>query len=108
MSRAPVRRASPAIALSGVFLALLVASCATIRPPVATLAVRCNVPEASVVIDDIPLGPAARWAPPGQPIPPGFHRIEVRHPSYYSHYAEVQLSAGGSSAIAIDLHPLLD
>jgi hypothetical protein len=28
-------------------------------------------------------------------IQPGFHRIEIRHPSYFSHYEEIQLSDGG-------------
>jgi hypothetical protein len=85
-----------------------VSGCATVRPPSATLAVRCNVPDASLVVDDTPVGQTAAWAPPGHPLPAGFHRLEIRHPSYYSHYAEVTLAPGASASLSIDLHPLLD
>ena len=87
---------------------MLLSSCATVRPPAATLALRCNVPDASVVIDDAPVGPAATWVPPGRSLSPGFHRIEIRHPSHYSHYAEVTLAPGAASALSVELHPLLE
>jgi hypothetical protein len=90
-------------------LALIAGGCATVhRPPSATLAVRCNVGDASLVVDDTPVGQTAAWAPPGHPLPAGFHRIEIRHPSYYSHYAEVTLPPGGTQSLSIQLHPLLE
>jgi hypothetical protein len=90
-------------------LALALAGCATARPhPSGTLALTCNVPDASLVIDDLPVGQAAAWKPPGHPLPAGFHRVEVRHPSYYSSYAEVTLAPGGAAALVVVLHPLLE
>jgi hypothetical protein len=89
-------------------LATLVSACATFGRPAGTLQVQCNVPDALVIIDDVVVGRASEWAPPGKQIRPGFHRIEIRHPSYFSQYAEIELSDGGGQAIKAELHPLLD
>ena len=98
-----MRRRAPTVAVWA-----LLASCATLSGPRPNFAVRCNVPEASVLIDDVLIGPASEWAPPGRTIRPGRHRVEIRHPSYFSHYAEVQVTEGGQALVSADLHPLLD
>jgi hypothetical protein len=70
--------------------------CATAPPrPRATLTVTCNVPDASVWIDDGFAGTVSAWAK-GAPMPTGFHRIEVRHPAHFSFFAEVNPRAGES------------
>jgi hypothetical protein len=91
-----------------VFVAALAAACATLGRPTANLAVRCDVAEASVLVDDVLIGPVSEWAPPGHAIRPGSHRIEIRHPGYFSHYAEFHVVEGGQTLVAADLHPLLD
>jgi hypothetical protein len=91
-----------------VFALVALSSCATFGRPAGTFEVQCNVPDAVVLIDDVLVGRASEWAPPGHQIRPGFHRIEVRHPGYFSHYAEIQLSDGGGALVKADLHPLLD
>jgi hypothetical protein len=87
---------------------LALGACATLRRPTASFAVRCNVPEAAVLVDDVLVGRASEWAPPGRPIRPGFHRVELRHPGYFSHYSEVDLPTGGQATVSAELHPLLD
>jgi hypothetical protein len=89
-------------------VASLLAACATFSGPTGRFSVRCNVPEASVLVDDVLLGPASEWAPPGRPIRPGFHRVEIRHPGYFSHFAEIEMTDGGRAVVAANLHPLLD
>jgi hypothetical protein len=87
---------------------LLLVACATVGRPAGTFQVECNVPDASVIIDDVMVGRASEWAPPGRQIRPGFHRIEVRHPGYFSHYAEIDLRDGAGTVLKVDLRPLLD
>ena len=86
----------------------LLAACATGRPATVTLAVRCNVPDASVLVDDVLVGHASQWAPPGHTLRPGFHRIEIRQVGYFSHYTEIDLRDGAATVVQADLHPLLD
>ncbi len=84
-------------------------ACATVRPvPVASLKVECNVAAALLWIDDGFAGRVSDWMRGSHQLPVGFHRIEVRHPSYFSHFAEVELSAGGAGTVTAHLHPLLD
>jgi hypothetical protein len=88
--------------------AVLLSGCATFGRAAGRLGIPSNLPHAVVIIDDVLVGRASEWAPPGKQIRPGFHRIEIRHPSYFSHYAEIELSDGGGSQVKADLHPLLD
>jgi hypothetical protein len=91
-----------------VLAAVLLGGCATFGRSGGRFEVQCNVPDAVVIIDDILVGRVSEWAPPGKQIRSGFHRIEIRHPSYFSHYAEIELSDGGGKLIKAELHPLLD
>ena len=95
--------------LRSLLLALaLVSGCATFARNVGTFQVQCNVPDAMVIIDDVLVGRVSEWSVPGRQIRPGFHRIEIRHPSYFSHFAEIELSDGGGQVVKAELHPLLD
>ena len=95
--------------LLGVVLAVvLLSGCATFGRPAGRFEVQCNVPDAVLVIDDVLVGRVSEWVAPGRQIRPGFHRIEIRHPSYFSHYAEIELSDGGGTVVKAELHPLLD
>jgi hypothetical protein len=101
VSGAVKRKAAPLVVF-------LLAACATVRAPAARFAVECNVADAAVIIDDTMAGRVTEWAPPGRSISAGFHRIEIRHPSYYSHYAEVSLPEGRGAVIKAELHRLLE
>jgi hypothetical protein len=74
----------------------------------AAFRVECNVPDAAVLLDDVLLGRASQWAKPDRFIRPGFYRVEIRHPSYYSHFEEITLANGGSALVKAELHPLLE
>jgi len=89
-------------------LLLALAACATMRAPAATLQIQCNLPEAAVFIDDALVGRASEWAPPGRQIRPGFRRVELRLPGYYSYFAEIDLADGGGTLLKAELHPLLE
>lgn len=83
--------------------------CATLRSEgVATLRVHCNVPEAAVLLDDAMVGDARELAQSGKSIRPGFYRVEIRHPNYYSYFGEITVDEGGAAVIKAELHPLLD
>ena len=88
--------------------AVLLAACATFARGAGNFQVLCNVPDALVIIDDVLVGRVSEWSAPGRQIRPGFHRIEIRHPSYFSHYAEIELPDGGAQVLKAELHPLLD
>lgn len=74
----------------------------------AALRVDCNVPDATLWVDDTLIGKASDWATDGKYIRPGFHRLEVRAPGYYSHYAELDLKEGGAAVVEAELRPQLD
>jgi hypothetical protein len=84
------------------------AACATVPPrPRARLTVTCNVPDASLWIDDAFAGTASMWAK-GAAIPAGFHRVEVRHPGHFSFFAEINPRAGEVIGLNVVLQATLD
>jgi hypothetical protein len=92
------------------FLGAVVAltACATVQPrPRATLALDCNVPDASLWVDDSYMGTVARWSK-GAPMPTGFHRIEIRHPAHFSYFAEVNPREGEVVRLTAVLQKTLD
>jgi hypothetical protein len=92
-----------------VVVLVLAVGCATMKPEAAgTLQVQCNVPDAAVLIDDAVVGRASDVAKAGKSLHPGFYRVELRHPGYYSYFAEVNVPEGGSIGVQAELHPLLD
>jgi len=91
------------------FSVLLFGGCASLRSEgSAVFRVECNVPEAAVLLDDVPMGRVSQWVKPDRFIRPGFYRVEIRHPSYYSHFEEITVANGGSALVKAELHPLLE
>ena len=96
--------------IARVFLVLcLFAGCATLKSEGSvSFRVECNVPDSAVLLDDVMMGRAAEWAKPGHFVRPGFYRVELRHPNYYSHFEELTVADGGSVLVKAELHRLLD
>jgi hypothetical protein len=85
------------------------AGCAhTLGSGAAGVRVECNVPDASVWIDDLLAGSAKEWKSEGHQIRAGFHRIEIRHPGYFSFFQEVELPPGSRTVVNAKLRELLD
>jgi hypothetical protein len=61
-----------------------------------------------VLLDGVLMGRASQWAKPNRFIRPGFYRVEIRHPNYYSHFEEITVADGGSALVKAELHPLLE
>ena len=89
--------------------ATALAGCAhTLSSGAAGVRVECNVPDASVWIDDLLAGNAKEWKSEGHQIRAGFHRVEIRHPGYYSFFQEVELPPGSRTVVNAKLRELLD
>jgi hypothetical protein len=94
--------------LQGLALAAgLVGGCAMTGPRPAILRVRCNVPDASLLIDDAFAGRVAEWSA-GQPVGPGFRRVEIRHAGFFTFYAEISPEEGQAVSLQAELRPDLD
>ena len=70
--------------------------------------VETNVPDATVWVDDVLIGKASDWAKDGHHIRAGFHRLEVRHPGYYSFFQEIELPEGSQAVVKADLRQLIE
>jgi hypothetical protein len=91
------------------FMVGLTIGCATMQAEkFAALRVECNVPDAVVLVDDELVGKAGELGKVDKSIRPGFSRIEIRHPAYYSYFTEITVPEGGAAAVKAELHPLLD
>jgi len=91
------------------FVVSLFVGCASLKAEGSVVfRVECNVPDAVVLLDDVPMGRASQWTKPDRFIRPGFYRVEIRHPSYYSHFEEITVADGGSVTVKVELHPLLE
>ncbi len=86
----------------------LILGCATMRVPSAGLRVECDVPDATLWVDDVLMGRVAAWSKPGRALRAGFRRVEIRHPDFHSHYAELQLVDGVGAVIKAELRPVLE
>ncbi len=83
--------------------------CATMKAEApAHLRVECNVPDAMVLLDDGLVGKAADLSKKDKSIRPGFYRVELRHPGYYSFFTEISVDSGGEATVKAELHPLLE
>ena len=109
----PLRR--PYRSLRALFLVVFLlgasalAGCAhTLSSGAVGVRVECNVPDASVWIDDLLAGTAKEWRSEGHQIRAGFHRIEVRHPGYFTFFQEVDLPPGSQTVVNAKLRELLD
>jgi PEGA domain-containing protein len=89
------------------FFALALAACAAPAaapaPPVPTgeLVVRCPVADATLWIDERPVGEVGRV--PGVRLAAGAHRVELRHDRYHTRYAEVTVTAGARAELDLTL-----
>jgi hypothetical protein len=89
--------------------ALAAMSCAhTIGENAISFRVECNVPDATVWVDDVLVGKVTDWKSDGRHIRAGFHRIEVRHPNYYSFFQEVELPGGSKVVVNAKLRELIE
>jgi hypothetical protein len=70
--------------------------------------VESNVVDATVWVDDRLVGSASDWARPGKRIRSGFHRVEIRHPGYYSVFQEIELPDGAQTVVKAQLRPLVE
>jgi hypothetical protein len=70
--------------------------------------VECNVPDATVWVDDVLVGKVSDWKSDGRHIRAGFHRIEIRHPNYYSFFQEVELPGGSNVVVNAKLRELIE
>jgi hypothetical protein len=99
------------VALRGAALALLLVlagSCAhTLDAKSISIRVECNVADATVWIDDVLVGTAKSWES-ARVIRAGFHRVELRHPGYYSFFQEVELPGGSDVVVNAKLRELVE
>ena len=70
--------------------------------------VECNVPDATLWVDDVLVGKVTDWKSDGKQIRAGFHRIEVRHPNYYSFFQEVEVPGGSHVVVNAKLRELIE
>jgi hypothetical protein len=107
--RNPFRLLRPLVVVAFLLGATALAGCAhTLNAGAVGVRVECNVPDATVWIDDLLAGSAREWKSEGHQIRAGFHRIEIRHPGYYSFFQEVDLPAGSRTVVNAQLRELLD
>jgi hypothetical protein len=109
---ATARVVASRLALVGLGLAAAVGvggGCATMVPggDSVPFRVETSVADATVWVDDRLVGSAANLATPGTRVRVGFHRVEIRHPTHYSFFKEIEPKNGDDVVIRADLHELL-
>ena len=102
-------RKTRGIVLAAVLFALAGISCAHgLGAEAIAMRVECNVPDATIWVDDVLVGRVSDWKSDGRFMRAGFHRIEVRHPSYYSFFQEVELAGGSHVVVNAKLRELIE
>jgi hypothetical protein len=87
---------------------LAIGSCAHLPSvPTGGFRVDCNLTDATVWIDDEPVGNVSAWKA-GRPIRAGFHRIEIRYPGTYSVFKEIDLPVDGQIVMVAKLRETLE
>jgi hypothetical protein len=95
--------------MAAALAALLLASCGHgLSANAIGFRVESNVPDAVVWIDDVQIGTTREWSAPGRQIRAGFHRVEIRHPGYYSFFQEIDQPAGQVVVVNAQLHELVE
>ena len=89
-------------------LVALLGCAQTLSSGAIAMRVDCNVPDATLWIDDSLVGTTANWKNGEKQIRAGFHRIEVRHPGYYSFFQEVELPGGSHVVVTAKLRELVE
>lgn len=72
----------------------------------AVVYIASNVSEADIYVDGKLIGPVQGLAS-GIAVDPGLHRIELRHDSYFSRYAELTLRGGQSHRLSLEMVKIL-
>lgn len=113
-SGTPFRAFPPSVLRPVVFVAFLAfqslpAGCGGSPPqaptsaaPSAILVVRSPVADATLWVDDQPIGDLARL-PGGVRLTAGAHRIELRHDAHHPRFAEVILAPGEQKVLELSL-----
>jgi hypothetical protein len=100
-----ILRAAAALGLA----ATLALGCAHSMPYGAVaFRVESDVPDATVWVDDVLVGKVSDWSKEGRFIRAGFHRIEIRHPGYYSVFREIELPEGGQAVVKAPLRQVIE
>jgi hypothetical protein len=94
--------------LAAALFALSAVSCAHgLGENAIAMRVECNVADATLWVDDVLVGKVTDWKG-DKHIKAGFHRIEVRHPNYYSFFQEVELPGGSRVVVNAKLRELIE
>jgi hypothetical protein len=96
------------VSVSLLLAALWVASCAHSLPEGGGFRVDCNLTDATVLVDDVPVGNTSGWKADGRQIRAGFHRVEIRRPGYYSVFREIDLPVGGQAVVVAKLRETVE
>ena len=109
MSPSPLRSRRRFCRLAGSALLLSFVGCATAprTPNAAVLRLTCNVPDATLWIDDRLAGRASEWAK-GRVLVAGFRRLEVRQSGFFSFYGEINPRPGETVTVHAELRPELE
>jgi len=83
------------------------ATASSFRPPTVGFRIESNAPDATVWVDDRLVGRVSDFAKPGNRIPVGFHRIELRHPACYAFFLEIEPKRNEDVVVRAPLHELL-
>ena len=101
-------QASQRFLLSAALCLALVACAHGIGGAGVALRVDANVPDATVWVDDVLIGKVSDWTSDDRHIRAGFHRVEIRHPGFYSYFQEIELPEGSRAIVKADLRPLIE
>lgn len=105
-------RAAAAAAVVAVALAATAPGCVSTPHPAgaqgrdAIVSLACNVPDASVFIDGRFLAPVSLLRG-GVALPPGEHRLELRHDGYLGRFIELTLAPAERRRVDAQLFPIL-
>lgn len=77
------------------------------KKPRAALYIKCNVPGATLSIDDVPIGEVQEFRR-GIGLLPGTHRVMLRHDHYHTRYIELTLRDGERRKIDVSMAEALD
>jgi hypothetical protein len=99
---------SLALGLAAGSLAACAPTGAVVRKPDARLALRCNVPEARVYVDDAFVGRAGELSGRTLPVVSGARRVELRADGFFTAYRDVDVAKGAQAALDVQLHKIPD
>lgn len=78
-----------------------------VKKPRASLYITCTAPDATLVIDDTPIGEVREFRR-GIGLSPGPHRIMLRHDRYHTRYIELTLTDGEQRKLDVSMVEILD